>query len=230
MATTKTIVCLANSRKMSGRCIAGVEREEAGTLRWIRPISERIGHEVSEHEREYPDGSDPRVLDIVNVPLERAEPREHQSENWVIDAQYYWEKVGVAGWDDLDALTDDRQTLWDNGSSTYSGLHDQVAAGDPALVDSLTLIHVDFVTLHVLTPQAHFGNTKRRVQARFVYREASYWLWVTDPVYERIGLEHNGEILLGECYLTISLGEPFDGHCYKLVAAIIERDDRAVAR
>jgi hypothetical protein len=32
----------------------------------------------------------------------------------------------------------------------------------------------------------------------------------------------NGEHRLGECYATISIGEPHEGSCYKLVAAIIE--------
>ena len=29
---------------------------------------------------------------------------------------------------------------------------------------------------------------------------------------------------LGPCYLTVSLGEPYDGSCYKLLGAIMEPD------
>ena len=32
----------------------------------------------------------------------------------------------------------------------------------------------------------------------------------------------DGTYDVGECYLTISLGEPYQRACYKLVAAIIE--------
>ncbi len=50
--TLKRIVCLANSRKYSGRCIAGKELLADGRPgRWIRPVSARENEEVSEHER-----------------------------------------------------------------------------------------------------------------------------------------------------------------------------------
>lgn len=67
MATIKTLVCLANSRKLLGRCVAGIV--DGSQAEWIRPISARPNREVSEYERQYEDGSDPRVLDIVSVPL-----------------------------------------------------------------------------------------------------------------------------------------------------------------
>ena len=44
---TIEIVCLANSRKISGRCIAGKIISEK---RWIRPISSRDSEEISEED------------------------------------------------------------------------------------------------------------------------------------------------------------------------------------
>ena len=50
-----------------------------------------------------------------------------------------------------------------------------------------------------------------------------YRLRVTDPVYERQYLQQpDGYYPVGECFLTISLGEPFQGYSYKLIAAIIK--------
>ena len=72
---TKRIVCLANSRKLAGRYIAGREWDGSKAGAWIRPVSKREGQDVSEYERQYEDGSDPRPLDVVDVPvIERAVP------------------------------------------------------------------------------------------------------------------------------------------------------------
>ncbi|MGH7707024.1 MAG: dual OB domain-containing protein, partial [Vulcanimicrobiaceae bacterium] len=36
----KRIVCLANSRKLQGRCVAGRELQKNGPGAWIRPVSD----------------------------------------------------------------------------------------------------------------------------------------------------------------------------------------------
>ena len=76
MAVVKRLICLANSRKLSGRCIAGKEADRTRGPGWVRPVSGRPGEEVSELERHYEDGSDPRVMDIVDIPLLDPRPKE----------------------------------------------------------------------------------------------------------------------------------------------------------
>jgi hypothetical protein len=91
------------------------------------------------------------------------------------------------------------------------------------LGNSLTLVQLPALQVAVFSPGADFGNPKRRVQARFQLGGDDYWLWITDPLYERHYLaQDNGEYALGPSYLTVSLGEPYGGYVFKLVAAIIE--------
>lgn len=226
MPNVKRIVCLANSRKLSGRCVAGkVWPAVPPSTGWVRPVSARPHQEVSEHERQYQDGSDPRVLDIIDVPLLTPCPASYQSENWLLDPNFYWVKSGNAGWTDLGTLVDAPGPLWTNGDSTYHGTNDRVAdAVAASLTSSLRLVRVDGVGLSVFQPGAAFGNPKRRVQAAFVHSGVTYRLWVTDPIYERRYLAMvDGQYQIGPAFLTVSLGESHNGACYKLIAAIIER-------
>lgn len=231
MTAVKSILCLANSKKMSGRCVAGREVRSDGPGGWIRPVSARPTEEVSEDERQYRDGSDPRLLDIIEVPLIRAVPHACQSENWLLDPGEYWSRVRRVGWAELQGYVEAPATLWTNGRSTYNGVNDEILQADAdALPNSLVLIRVPALELKVFAPGADFGNPKRRVQAVFVYRLVRHALWVTDPVIEReFKAQPDGSYPLGECCLCVSLGEPFQKRngesCrYKLVAAVIRRE------
>ena len=251
MSDIKQIVCLANSRKLSGRCIAGREWSEGrGAGNWVRPVSDREGGEVSEYERQYEDGSDPRVLDIIRIPVVGPQPEGWQTENWLLDPEFYWQKEGRCSWFDLAEFLDPVAPLWIDGYNTSSGRHDKIPLDlvDPLLQrpedglvrgrhdrapldslepvsGSLRLIHVERLELSVFKPGEAFGNNKRRVQGRFSYAGKDYALWVTDPLYERKYLAKlDGVYEIGECYLTVSLGEPYLDACYKLIAAVMERD------
>ena len=205
MTVRKTIVCLANSRKHNGRCIAGVEIVDRRPEDWVRPVSSRAGAEVSEDERRYEDGSDPRVLDMIEIPLLDAAPDGYQVENWTLDSDRYWVKKGRATWAHLALIEDDAGPLWPHAApSTYHGMNDRVTAEDADGFDySLRLIRVDDLVLRVFAPGSAFGNPKRRVQGGFTYLGTEYWVWVTDPVIEREYLaKDDGDHGLGECYLT----------------------------
>jgi hypothetical protein len=220
MTIVMRILCLANSRKLSGRCVAGKEVDGGA---WIRPVSGRDNEEVSERERRYADGRDPTVLDVIDIPLIRPVPHAHQPENWLLDGDLYWELVETLDWDDMERFRDEPVTLWSNDSSTLQGRNDRVARNALPEDGSLFFIHVDDLKLHVFAPGEAFGNPKRRVHGGFTYGESEYRLWVTDPrVEDGYVAKPDGEYRLGEAYLTISLGEAHnDGYCYKMIAAVV---------
>lgn len=122
-----TVACLANSRKLSGRCIAGKLTTGASAGTWIRPVSGRPHEEVSEYERQYQDGSDPKVLDIISIPFVQPRPKAYQPENHLIDGESYWQKVGSVTALQLRTFMDSPTSLWTNTSSTTTGLNDRVA-------------------------------------------------------------------------------------------------------
>jgi hypothetical protein len=187
-------------------------------------VSAREHEEVSEHERQYQDGSDPAVLDVIDIELLEPRPKGCQQENWLLDPRVYWGKAGQITWDELANFEDPAGALWLDGLSTYNGQNDYVhTAAAGGLTTSLRLVRVAQLTLRVFAPGETFGNTKRRVQGRFSHHGTQYALWVTDPRYERVYLaQADGDYQIGPCYLTVSLGEPYGDAAYKLIAAIIE--------
>jgi hypothetical protein len=231
MSVIKQIVCLANSRKPHGRCVAGKEILEGRLGPWLRPVSARTSEEVSEEERQYQDGSDPRVLDIVNVPLLEPRPKAHQKENWLLDPESYWERVGRAPWKGLLGAADSPSILWLNTSSTRQGENDRVALADAEKLDcSLYLLRLSDLSVRIFAPGADFGKPKRRVQAIFRFNASGYKIWVTDPIIEKEYLARPDDTYaVGECFMVVSLGEPHeDGFVYKLAATIVtpERAER----
>ena len=221
----KSIVCLANSRKDSGRCIAGIELDpSAGETAWVRPVSTSANGEVFARDRQFADGSEPEILDVLEIDLTEHSPQSYQSENWVISPRQ-WVRTGRARWSTLASLHD-RRPLWieegrksDRLSLDFTGSID----------DSIRLIRVDSVRTYVTT--SFRGNRQHRAQ--FTHCGVDFDLVITDPWYESLRRDRgtgDGLVELQNCYLTISLSHPYsDGCCYKLVAAIItkERVDEA---
>jgi hypothetical protein len=214
------IVCLANSRKLAGRCVAG---KDADTGAWLRPLGESPTKELSARERRLIDNSEPRLLDIIEVPIRGHRPRNYQAENVAVDRTRPWVRKGRISPNDLPRYIDSPKTLWLNGESSYKGINDRVAGANAAkLTNSLYLVEVDSLGLRVHAPGADFGNEARRVSAEFSYRGVTYRLRVTDASIEQEYLaKPDGRYQLRRAYLTVSLGEPYEGFAYKLVAGII---------
>lgn len=223
----RVILCLANSRKHLERCVAGREWANGGYQGWVRPISARDGHGVSFAERQLPDLSEPKVGDFIDLGLLGHQPTDCHVENWLLDPQSQWTKLGAANWAHMLTLAETPQTLWANSyPDTYHGINDQMSqALAYAQTSSLALIHATDLVLKVFQPQANFGNPAKKVQAKFSHNGTNYWLMVSDPVYEvPYAAQPMGEYPIGECLLTVSLTELYakTNTVLKVVAAIIQ--------
>lgn len=220
MAYTRRIVCLANSRKQSGRCVAGIEVAGSGSKSWIRPVSARPTEELSLEERRYENGQDVQLLDIMDVPL--LEPRPHgcQVENHVIDDTQHWRRVGKLDGQELREYATSNGPLWLDRGSSSNGTNDRVPLAEADRLDhSLRLVRPQGLRIRVLRTY-----NKRQVRAAFQLGTSQYDLVVTDTKIEARYLEmSDGEYPYpAESVVCISLGEPFGGYRYKLVASIID--------
>lgn len=127
-------------------------------------------------------------------------------------------------WDDLPKWIAPDAPLWINGHSSRDGVNDRVPIAETnRLSDSLRLIKVDELPVSVQPPKP--GKTRPVLRGSFRYNGIDSRLKITDTNAERksrdMGLSC-GEYAVGQRYLTISLGEPFEGYCYKLIAVIIK--------
>jgi hypothetical protein len=216
---SKTFVCFANSRKTAGRCVAGKEltQERAGS--WIRPISARPTHEISLDERRYQDGRDPDLLHVVSAQCLSHHPLAHQPENHLIDAGYFWSQHGTLDFRNIDAWTDAPATLWAPGHSGYAFTNNRVPDTVTATA-SLYLIRVPSLVLVVGAKSTDYP--KRIVRGEFTYGGLPYTLAVTDPLVEAAYLVRpDGRYTLQSPVLCVSLGDPFQGYFYKLIAAVL---------
>ena len=224
MAYVKRIVCLANSYKTGGFCVAGREVLANGYGGWIRPVSARPTSEVWPSESRYENDASPKLLDTIDVPLLNPSPQHHQTENHVIDTTRRWAKKDALPWKKLENILDRPKSLWSNGEHTkYGGLNNCVSPQFAAtFTDSLVLIRPGDFVVEIGT-RTWEGETKRTYYGNFTYNGTNHSLSLTDPsARSAFGAKSEGNYPLKDVYLCISLTELFekDGRCHKLVAAI----------
>ena len=97
-------VCLANSRKLNGRCVAGREWDGNNFGASIRPIGSADKGELY-GERYYTDGKDPELLDLIEIPLVNPQPSTYQSENHLVDSKRRWRRSGTLTPDQIPMLS-----------------------------------------------------------------------------------------------------------------------------
>ena len=217
------LICLANSYKWNHRCMAGLRTDGGG---WIRPVSASEHGELQYSQYRLPDHSEPHLLDVIRVGLSHRQPLPHQPENWLVDDTPWvlLERPASAAHAHRVAAAVRRgpQLLGNTGRSVP---HAQLLRR-PAQ-ESLVLVEPTDIRWHTEFNTYELRNMPRVL---FLLGDVRYDLPLTDPTYAGplqrraagdyksadLGIPEDGTILF-----TISLGDPLDGICYKLVAAVI---------
>lgn len=231
---SKTIVVLANSKKPSGRCIAGravIKRK--GQLQfggWIRPVSSMGGIRLTDSKFE--EGGQPQLLDIVRVPITKHDPKKEQPENYLIDPQYYWEKKGRLSPTKLVELVEEPDTLW-----LRDALHSDYVTAE-SIVEKPPDQSLYFIRSEILILNLYWWSGRKQTKAMFHYRGINYNLKVTDPAVLRFAERQFPEQGASDkrltlpnsdnYYLCISLAGEWKNKHYKLVAGIIDASEQSI--
>ena len=210
------MICMANSWRPGGRCVAGIDIE---TGEWIRPVL-RDQNAIPEGATVF--GNHPlEPLDVIEMDL--AAPKyktRFQKENRIITSEQWAHVDRVTADDVLQYCSDNWNVLH---SSAKVVKPDVLEIKPPDEWTSLELRRVADVTFE---PDDRKENRWKAMFRTGAISASNYSLSLTDPIAtERL---NEGEDLDGEWLLTLSLTEPIampqyglPELCYKLVAAAI---------
>jgi hypothetical protein len=113
------------------------------------------------------------------------------------------------------------ETLWTVGNSSFAGENDRMTLDQTAQADARSLLFVEPENLAFRVALNSRGLKK--VWAEFIFCGISYRLSMTEPGVEESHLDKTPGVydVPGRAFLTVSLSEPFEGHIYKLAAAVV---------
>lgn len=208
--TKVDILCLANAWKKSpGRCIAGIDMDDGS---WVRPVSDTEDGELTVGQCTMDIGRQVAPLDVVRVYLDSPAPRPHQPEDWLI-SERQWRLQGR-----LD-VREAKNILTKASESHQDGIFgtatDRVTISQ---IDSLPgrRIASSLTVVRATAPEFTWGRKWQQKRAVFSHAGVTYDLAMTFEDRPPVGESAS------KWFFTISLGEPFRGSCYKLVAGAIE--------
>ncbi len=218
------IICLANSFKHHGRCVAGIEilltsngytivKNEWGIPKWIRPVSRNDAGEISTSL-----AKDFHIFDILAISDATCCPEGSHQENVFYTTlantgMAIAEEVG-----NLDAMCDryHKEIFFNHWKAIphadfYNGNY------------SLMLIVPKSVNIF----QDETFTRYPKFRATFKYRSVSYNLPITDPQYtERLKINPDLQGDRSNLYFVLSLGIDHEDWHYKLIACVIDLADR----
>jgi hypothetical protein len=204
------LLVLANSRKYNGRCIAGIDLDSGS---WVRPVSDSEHGEFGADEcsivvqgvrRQV------RFLDVIDVKVTSASQGIGHPEDVRTD-HAGWRHIQSFSVIEFERIV---ESHLDDAAELLFNCDASVSLGDAQagrVEKSLCIIRV---------VDAVFNLTWRgQLRVGFTHQGQQYDLPVTDEG-EWVRAAKNGpeQMSAGPWYFTISLGEPFKGRMWKLIA------------
>jgi hypothetical protein len=212
----KRFVCLANSFKEGGRCLAGILLDanckpifENEKPKWIRPICNTTHGEIYTNLV-----SHIKILDIIEIEITNyPKVNNYQSEN-----VYFRENsiriIGEFQINQLDNLIDNRNLIFGNRGKAVS---------EEAIVNlTFSLMFVKINQYEVIEKKYEDNPKKSQIRLVFSYNKNKYDLPITDPVFMH-NYQKNPSFfeIFNQLYITLPLGVEWQGWFYKLVAGMI---------
>lgn len=210
------IVCLANSYKEGGRCIAGIQLSENnqpvfsnGLPVWIRPISRHVCGEIDTRLV-----SGIKIFDVLNIDVTGTPPvNDCQTEN-----RYYNENtlrvMGSMPKLNFDLLCDNRSPVFGNRGKALRS--------DMIRTISHSLVLIKTVRFNVFERRYEDNPGNVQIRLKFLFNNINYDFPITDPEFlDKYKVNKNIFENVNTLYLVLSLGICWMNWHYKLVTTII---------
>lgn len=215
----KYFICLANSYKRGGRCIAGVEvvsngngkwklvHNDDGNPRWIRPIAQTTYGEIPNYLAE-----NIQMLSVVRLSNVDPCPEGAHTEN------VYYSRIEQFDYDISQLLSSMNQFIDSRHQSIFHNRGRAVSAEMLGGINySLMLIHPDKASAY-----RDENREKSKNRMKFTYYGVEYDFPISDPAFlDEFKREPERYADIPNVYLAISLGLEFEGWHHKLVAGVI---------
>lgn len=216
----KLFLCLANSYKYGGRCLAGIELEKGassfhivrnpdGSPHWIRPVMSQGTGEVPAEMT-----SAIGLFDVVEIDGVEEKPHYAHSEDVLFSTMHQVMSYPRSA----KAI----EVLCDSVHEALLGYKEKKITPEQYQQGtfSLALIRPDHVRISCVEV-----NEFAKFRVSFTYLGVEYNCSLTDPEYlhnlQAYGIE-SLEREKGEMYLAISLSQEYQGYYHKLVAGVLD--------
>ncbi|WAS05799.1 hypothetical protein LQF76_02585 [Gloeomargaritales cyanobacterium VI4D9] len=210
----RRVICLANSYKHQGRCIAGIAVDSG---EWIRPISELDDGRIPTNDSRIP-SEQINLLDIVDITLTKERGSGYERENRLYTNQN-WNILGKAEVIQILRYREQQLLYPEFGRKVPSAYLSKIK---PA--QTLQLIEVK----QILWEKYEYAESSKFKAFLLdeIYDCTEIGFSITDPI--TLSKLRQGQPVSSHCLLCMSFSQPFQGSndpepmCYRLVAGVIE--------